>query len=155
MHVTQRHPDAADSSVTGADPDAPAAAPVTVPAGPGGGHAPDSAPSARNITPASAPAPAQPGADSTCTVSQLRRFIKSRPYVPMHELRRRFELNGDADEVCGLATPDGVVYLGLPRHETELIGELLRQGEIGLELCSDPRAPIVVGVYAMRPVARA
>ena len=26
-----------------------------------------------------------------CTAPQLRRFIKSRPYVPMHELRRRFE----------------------------------------------------------------
>ena len=25
-----------------------------------------------------------------CTAPQLRRFIKSRPYVPMHELRRRF-----------------------------------------------------------------
>ena len=25
-----------------------------------------------------------------CTQAQLRRFIKSRPYVPMHELRRQF-----------------------------------------------------------------
>jgi hypothetical protein len=155
MHVTQRHPDAVDSSVSGADPDAAAAAPVPASAAPGGAPSSDSAPSARDLAPVPAPPAAQPGPDSTCTVSQLRRFIKSRPYVPMHELRRRFELNGDADEVCGLTTPDGVVYLGLPRHATELVGELLRQGEIGLELCSDPRAPIVVGVYAMRPVARA
>ena len=31
------------------------------------------------------------------TAAQLRRFIKSRPYVPLHELRRRFELNGDLE----------------------------------------------------------
>ena len=34
-----------------------------------------------------------------CTQAQLRRFIKSRPYVPMHELRRRFDINGEADDV--------------------------------------------------------
>ncbi len=30
----------------------------------------------------------------------------------------------------------------------------LRQGEIGLELCHDPVVRIVVGVFAMRPIAR-
>ena len=34
-----------------------------------------------------------------CTQAQLRRFIKSRAYVPMHELRRRFDIDGEADEV--------------------------------------------------------
>ena len=37
-----------------------------------------------------------------CTGAQLRRFIKSRAYVPMHELRRRFELNGEA---VAISTP--------------------------------------------------
>jgi hypothetical protein len=46
-------------------------------------------------------------AQRTCTASQLRRFIRSRPYVPIHELRRRFELNGEADDVCRIETPDG------------------------------------------------
>ena len=41
------------------------------------------------------------------TAAQLRRFIKSRPYVPLHELRRRFELNGDLDDVSPVDVPDG------------------------------------------------
>ena len=88
------------------------------------------------------------------TAAQLRRFIKSRPYVPLHELRRRFELNGQADEVCPVRTPDGIVFVGLPPRECELLGELLRAGDVGVELCRDPAVPIVVGVYPMRPVAR-
>jgi hypothetical protein len=91
---------------------------------------------------------------SSCTQAQLRRFIKSRPYVPMHELRRRFELNGAADDVSPIATTDGTVFVGLPMRESGFIAELLRQGEIGVELCHDPIVPIVVGVYATRPVAR-
>lgn len=91
---------------------------------------------------------------SGCTQAQLRRFIKSRPYVPMHELRRRFELNGAADEVTAITTPNGAVYVGLPERESQFIGELLRQGDIGVELSHDPPVPIVVGVFAMRPVSR-
>ena len=88
------------------------------------------------------------------TAAQLRRFIKSRPYVPLHELRRRFELNGQADDVCPVQTPDGVVYVGLPPRECQLLGELVRSGDVGLELCRDPLVPIVMGVFPMRPVVR-
>ena len=35
-----------------------------------------------------------------------------------------------------------------------MLGELLRGGEVGYELQLDPVAPIVVGVYPMRPVTR-
>jgi hypothetical protein len=91
---------------------------------------------------------------SGCTPAQLRRFIKSRPYVPMHELRRRFELNGQADEVTPIATAEGIVYIGLPGREAEHIADLVRQGDVGLELCRDPHVPMVVGVYAIRPVSR-
>lgn len=90
----------------------------------------------------------------TCTAAQLRRFIKSRPYVPIHELRRRFELNGEADEVSLIATVEGTVYLGLPRRESDLVADLVRQGDVGLELCRDPRVPMVVGVFSMRPIPR-
>lgn len=89
-----------------------------------------------------------------CTQAQLRRFIKSRPYVPMHELRRRFELNGSADEVSSIQTPQGHVYVGLPGRESQFIAELVRAGDIGLELSHDPPVAIVIGVYAMRPVSR-
>ncbi len=89
-----------------------------------------------------------------CTAAQLRRFIKSRPYVPLHELRRRFELGGECDDVAVLETPEGPAYVGLPARESELLGELVRQGEVGLELSQDPDVRVVVGVYPMRPVPR-
>jgi hypothetical protein len=89
------------------------------------------------------------------TAAQLRRFIKSRPYVPLHELRRRFELNGDLDDVCGVHMGDrGIVYVGLPMRESEFLATLVRDGDVGVELSQDPTAPIVVGVFPMRPVSR-
>jgi hypothetical protein len=88
------------------------------------------------------------------TAAQLRRFIKSRPYVPLHELRRRFELNGQADDVHVLHTSQGLTYIGLPAREGALIEELVQAGDIGLELCEDPHTPVVVGVYPMRPAVR-
>ncbi len=89
-----------------------------------------------------------------CTAPQLRRFIKSRPYVPMHELRRRFGIVGDDDDVTPVRMELGWVYVGLPSREGGLLGELLRAGEIGYELSLDPRTPIVIGVYPMRPIPR-
>jgi hypothetical protein len=89
-----------------------------------------------------------------CTAPQLRRFIKSRPYVPMHELRRRFAINGDDDDVTQVVVEGSRIYVGLPDREGNLLGELLRGGEIGYELSLDPLTPVVVGVYPMRPVPR-
>jgi hypothetical protein len=89
-----------------------------------------------------------------CTQAQLRRFIKSRPYVPMHELRRRFDINGEADDVYPVDTRDGRVYVGLPARESSFLAELVDRGEVGLELCHDPSVNMVVGVYAMKPVGR-
>jgi hypothetical protein len=92
---------------------------------------------------------------ASCTAPQLRRFIKSRPYVPMHELRRRFGINGSEDDVSSIDLGDRHrVYVGLPPREGSLLGELLRGGDIGYELSLDPRTPIVIGLYPMRPVAR-
>lgn len=93
---------------------------------------------------------------STCTAPQLRRFIKSRAYVPMHELRRRFAIEGGDDDVTPVEMPASVrIYVGLPHREGRLLGELFRNGEIGYELSMDPITPIVVGVFPMRPVPRA
>ena len=36
----------------------------------------------------------------------------------------------------------------------EFFGELLKAGEIGYELSLDPRTPIVIGIYPMRPIPR-
>jgi hypothetical protein len=95
-----------------------------------------------------------PSKGATCTAPQLRRFIKSRPYVPMHELRRRFAINGDDDDVTAVDLANGRVFVGLPAREGDLLGELLRGGEVGYELSLDPRSPIVVGLYPMRPIPR-
>lgn len=93
--------------------------------------------------------------ERTATAPQLRRFIKSRAYVPMHELRRRFVINGGDDDVTPVDLERKRVFVGLPEREGRLLGELLRAGDIGYELSLDPISPIVVGVYPMRPVTRA
>jgi hypothetical protein len=127
-------------------------APIAAP--PVNGHAPMAA----NRGPGPAPNGgngangAQPA--NGCTAPQLRRFIKSRPYVPMHELRRRFGIDGNDDDVTQVRLDGSAIYVGLPPREGSLLGELLRGGEIGYELSLDPRTPIVVGVYPMRPVPR-
>jgi hypothetical protein len=97
----------------------------------------------------------EPTAQPSPTAAQLRRFIKSRPYVPLHELRRRFELNGELDDVFPVdIAGHGVVFVGLPARESQLLGGLVRDGDVGLELSHDPTVPIVVGVYPIRPISR-
>jgi hypothetical protein len=96
----------------------------------------------------------EPAGPAGCTAPQLRRFIKSRPYVPMHELRRRFGIDGGDDDVSVVVLGAGRIYVGLPHREGALLGELLRGGDIGYELSLDPRSPIVIGLYPMRPIAR-
>ena len=91
---------------------------------------------------------------SGATAPQFRRFIKSRAYVPMHELRRRFGINGVEDDVTPVRLEGGMIYVGLPPREGLLLGELLRAGDVGYELSLDPCTPIVIGVYPMRPVPR-
>lgn len=90
----------------------------------------------------------------SCTQSQLRRFIKSRPYVPLHELRRRFAIDGAEDDVVRIEVEGRGLFVGLPRAEAEMLRELVRSGEVGVELLVDPETPVVVGVYPMRPVPR-
>jgi len=116
-------------------------------------HDHDPAPAERRDGP---PVPASMGPPSSagCTAPQLRRFIKSRPYVPMHELRRRFAINGSEDDVTLVEVDGGQVFVGLPPREGSLLGELLRGGEVGYELSLDPHSPIVVGLYPMRPIPR-
>jgi hypothetical protein len=137
----------------------PAAAEATAvltppPAEPTNGHAAVSLarpPSARAAASNGHP-PAQEGPG--CTAPQLRRFIKSRTYVPMHELRRRFGINGTEDDVTPLETDGRWIFVGLPPREGRLLGELVRGGDVGYELSLDPQTPVVVGVYPMRPVPR-
>jgi len=125
------------------EPDEPAGArPVT--------HVPEPAVS----PPAPGPGDEAAGASRYCTQSQLRRFIKSRAYIPMHELRRRFALEGPADEMTVVHCDGRRVFVGLPEREGRMIADLVRQGEVGMELCQDPSVAVAVGVFPMRPVLR-
>jgi len=119
------------------------------------GIAPALPPAARTTGPTGAGS-TQPSGErhGTCTTAQLRRFIKSRAYIPMHEIRRRFLIAAEDDDVTGIDLGRGRIFVGLPEREGLMLGELLRGGEVGYELQLDPVAPIVVGVYPMRPVTR-
>ena len=107
---------------------------------------------------ATAAEPASPeasdGAGGACTQAQLRRFIKSRPYVPIHELRRRFALGGEDDDVTGFESAGGHIFVGLPAREARLLADLVLQGDVGYELLLDPTSPIIVGVFPVRPIQR-
>ncbi len=89
-----------------------------------------------------------------CTQAQLRRFIKSRSYIPMHELRRRFAIDGQADDVLAVETRERRYWAGLPPRECGFLAELVDRGEVGLELCHDPCVDMIIGVYAIKPVGR-
>jgi hypothetical protein len=119
-----------------------------------GAPAPDGAAAASDGATLAPDGPAMLEAPAPCTQAQLRRFIKSRPYVPLHELRRRFGLNGADDDVSGVQVDGRRLFIGLPERETGLLGDLLRQGDVGYELLLDPTSPIVIGVFPMRPVQR-
>jgi hypothetical protein len=147
---------AAEAGEVEAEVASPAAAPVALP-----GQRPAREP-VHAPAPVAAPLPAhlQPAHGdngdyrTTCTQAQLRRFIKSRPWVPMHELRRRFGINGVDDDVSPIRVGGHTLFIGLPPAEGRMMGELLNAGDVGCELSLDPVTPVVIGVYPMRPVPR-
>jgi hypothetical protein len=83
------------------------------------------------------------------STSSLRRFISSRPYVTVSEVRRRFGLE-ESDAVSRLSCDGTTAWIGLPEREASKICELWQRGEIGLELSHEVHAPAVVGIYPMR-----
>jgi hypothetical protein len=79
--------------------------------------------------------------------SSLHWFIRSRPYVLLAELRRRFDLDG-SDEVRAIQTPAGRTYVGLPERAARLIEDLVRENRVGLECIADVHARLAIGLYA-------
>jgi hypothetical protein len=149
--------DAPVASMNGMTPTGVPPRPTNAPPQNGSVHSHGPAPAQAGHPAGPGPGPGEhtnPERNGQCTAPQLRRFIKSRPYVPMHELRRRFGIDGGDDDVTPVKLDPGWVYVGLPNREGSLLGDLLRAGEIGYELSLDPRTPIVIGVYPMRPIPR-
>jgi len=83
------------------------------------------------------------------STSSLRRFITTRPYVAIAELRRRFGLD-DPDAMSLLERNGQTVWIGLPEREATKLQDLWLRDEIGMELSVEVRAPVVVGIYPMR-----
>jgi hypothetical protein len=83
------------------------------------------------------------------STSSLRRFITSRPYVTVAEVRRRFGLD-DPDAMAHLQRNGTSAWVGLPEREATKLQELWNRDELGLELSVEVRAPVVVGIYPMR-----
>lgn len=83
------------------------------------------------------------------STSSLRRFITSRPYVPIAEIRRRFGID-DPDCMCSLVRNAETVFVGLPEREALKLQDLWHRQEIGLEMSVEVHARVVVGIYPMR-----
>ena len=83
------------------------------------------------------------------STSSLRRFITSRPYVTVAEIRRLFGLD-DPDAMAHLQRNGTSAWIGLPEREATKLEELWHRDELGMELSVEVRAPVVVGIYPMR-----
>jgi hypothetical protein len=83
------------------------------------------------------------------STSSLRRFITSRPFVTVAELRRRFGLD-DPDAMALLSRNGTVAWIGLPDREATKLQDLWDRNELGVEMSVEVHAPVVVGVYPMR-----
>jgi hypothetical protein len=83
------------------------------------------------------------------STSSLRRFITSRPYVTVAELRRRFGID-DPDAMAHIGRNGTSAWIGLPEREATKLQDLWQRDELGVELSVEVRAAVVVGVYPMR-----
>jgi hypothetical protein len=83
------------------------------------------------------------------STSSLRRFVSSRPYVPVGELRRRFGLD-EPDAMVRISRNGTSAFIGVPAREAAKLEELWGRDELGVELSVDVHAPVVVGVFPMR-----
>jgi hypothetical protein len=82
------------------------------------------------------------------STSSLRRYLTSRPYISVADIRRRFGL--DPDAMSTVARNGTTAYVGLPEREASKLQDLWQRDEVGVELSVEVRAPVVVGVYPMR-----
>jgi hypothetical protein len=82
------------------------------------------------------------------STSSLRRYLTSRPYIAVADIRRRFGLDPEA---MSLVSRNGTAaYIGLPEREASKLQDLWQRDEVGVEMSVEVRAPVVVGIYPMR-----
>lgn len=80
--------------------------------------------------------------------SSLLWFISSRPYVPMADIRRRFDLH--TDDGAYLWDDEGPVHIGLPLQAAETLLDLKRKQKVGIEYDLEHAIRIAVGVFPLR-----
>ena len=80
--------------------------------------------------------------------SSMLWFIRSRSYVTLPDLRRRFNIVAD-EETLPMEGPGGRVYVGLPKEPRQMLQDLWREGKVGLELSVAVQAPVVLGVFSL------
>ena len=82
------------------------------------------------------------------STSSLRRYLTSRPYISVADIRRRFGLDPEAMSV--VSRNGTTAYIGLPEREATKLQDLWQRDEVGMQLSVEVRAPVVVGIYPMR-----
>jgi len=82
------------------------------------------------------------------STSSLRRYLTSRPYIAVADIRRRFGLDPEAMSV--VSRNGTTAFIGLPEREATKLQDLWQRDEVGVELSVEARAPVVVGIYPMR-----
>ena len=82
------------------------------------------------------------------STSSLRRYLTSRPYLAIADIRRRFGLDPEAMSV--VSRNGTTAYIGLPEREATKLQDLWQRDEVGVELSVEVKAPVVVGIYPMR-----
>lgn len=82
------------------------------------------------------------------STSSLRRYLTSRPFIAVADIRRRFGL--EPDEMSAVTRDGTTAFIGLPEREATKLQDLWQRDEIGVELSVEVHAPVVIGVYPMR-----
>jgi hypothetical protein len=82
------------------------------------------------------------------STSSLRRYLTSRPYIAVADIRRRFGL--DPDAMSQVSRNGTSAFIGLPEREASKLQDLWQRDEVGVELSVEVRAPVVIGVYPLR-----
>ena len=82
------------------------------------------------------------------STSSLRRYLTSRPYISVADIRRRFGLDPEAMSV--VSRNGTTAYIGLPEREATKLQDLWQRDEVGMQLSVEVKAPVIVGIYPMR-----
>ncbi len=77
-------------------------------------------------------------------------FVRSKSYVPIPEIRRRFEIT--PNEMSTIDVNGEKLFIGLPQDAADVVANLTRQQKIGLESSPDFNSKIVIGLYPLRRI---